>query len=84
MREVPQQARPDLPAKHPQNVPLHQWTDGWLKLSVAMHTDPFFLAMHDHEKRAKGWPVTRAEMIALLVEKGEVPAAGVGAASPSA
>jgi hypothetical protein len=49
-----------------------------------MHTDPFFLAMHDHEKRAKGWPVTRAEMIALLVEKGAVPAAGVGAASPSA
>ncbi|CAH1688969.1 hypothetical protein BOSEA31B_20121 [Hyphomicrobiales bacterium] len=46
-----------------------------------MHTDPFFLAMHDHEKRAKGWPVTRAEMIALMVEKDDLPAAGIGAPS---
>lgn len=74
-------ARPDLPVTHPQNTPLHQWTDGWLKLSVAMHTDPYFIAMHDHEKRAKDWPVTREEMIAFLVEKDDIPAAGIGAPS---
>ena len=32
---------------------------------------------HDHEKKSRGWPVTREEKIALLVEKGDVPAAGV-------
>ncbi|BCB21969.1 hypothetical protein [Bosea sp. ANAM02] len=76
-----ERARPDLPVRHPQNVPLHQWTDGWLKMSVAMHTDALFLMAYDHEKRAKGWPVTREEMIALLVEKDDIPAAGIGTPS---
>ncbi|MFG1250067.1 hypothetical protein [Xanthobacter flavus] len=75
-------SRPDLPAHHPQNVPLSNWTDGWLKLSVAHHTDVHFLLASDDEKRAKGWPLTRAEMIALLVEREDIPAAGVGAAAP--
>lgn len=74
-------SRQDLPAHHPQNVPLSNWTDGWLKMSVAHHTDVRFLLASDDEKRTKGWPLTRAEMIALLVERKDIPAAGVGAAA---
>ncbi|WP_234053677.1 MULTISPECIES: hypothetical protein [unclassified Xanthobacter] len=69
-------ARPDLPAHHPQNVPLTEWTDGWLKMSVCEYTDALYLVAHDEEKRARGWPVTREEMIALLVANGNIPAAG--------
>ncbi|MTJ93889.1 MAG: hypothetical protein F8N36_13675 [Desulfovibrio sp.] len=68
--------RPDLPGHHPQNTPLSKWTDGWLKMSVAGHTAPEYIVMHDHEKRDRGWPVTRQEMIDLLVHRGDVPAAG--------
>ena len=70
--------RPHLGAQHPQNVPLSEWNDGWLKLSVAHHTGTEFLLATDAEKRANGWPLTRAEMIALLIERNDIPAAGVG------
>lgn len=70
-------ARPDLPKHHPQNVPLSQWTDGWLKMSVSSYTDDYYIMMHDHEKRERGWPVSRQEMIDCLVANGDLPAAGV-------
>lgn len=70
-------AAPSLPAHHPQNIPLSKWTDGWLTLSVAGHTDVTYLTANDTERREKEWPVTREEKIAFLVEKGEVPAAGI-------
>ena len=69
-------ARPDLPRHHPQNIPLSEWTDGWLTLSICEHTDVRYVLSHDHEKRDRGWPVTREEKIALLVAKGDIPAAG--------
>ena len=69
-------ARPDLPHHHPQNVPLCEWTDGWLNLSVGWHTDASYLISSDQEKRERGWPVTRQEKIALLRAKGDIPAAG--------
>jgi hypothetical protein len=69
-------ARPDLPAHHPQNVPLSRWTDGWLTLSVCAHTDATYMMARDDERLAKGWPVTREEKIALLVAKADIPAAG--------
>lgn len=68
-------ARSDLPAHHPQNVPLSQWSDGWLKLSCAK--DATYLLMHDDEKRKAGLPVTRDEMIDYIVADGGTPAAGV-------
>lgn len=71
--------RPDLPKHHPQNVPLEQWNDGWLKMSVSCHVDPTYLIAHEHEKRERGWPVTRQEMIEFLVSKDDVPAAGLAA-----
>ncbi|MFG1270808.1 hypothetical protein V5F40_22920 [Xanthobacter sp. DSM 14520] len=74
---------PDLPDQHPQNVPLTDWTDGWLKMSVASYTDVRFILATDDEKRAHAWPVTRAEMIALLIERNEIPAAGIGSAAPT-
>lgn len=69
-------ARPDLPADHPQNIPLTRWTDGWLKMSVASETDVGFLLANDEEKDRMGWPVGRDAMISLLVERGQIPAAG--------
>lgn len=69
-------ARPDLPAHHPQNVPLSKWSSGWLKMSVAGHVGVDFIVAHEHEKRAAGWPVTDAEMVDFLTGKGDVPAAG--------
>lgn len=70
-------ARDDLPAHHPQNVPLSKWTDGWLTLSVSSLTDATYMLLREGERRAKGWPVTREEKIALLVSKGDIPAAGI-------
>jgi hypothetical protein len=70
-------AAPHLPAHHPQNVPLSGWTDGWLTMSVAGHTDVAYIVCNDAEKKARGWPITRDEKIALLVDRGDVPAAGV-------
>lgn len=69
-------ARDDLPKHHPQNTPLSQWPDGWLKMSCS-DEKVLYIIMHDHEKREKGLPVTREEMIAYLIERGEIPAAGV-------
>lgn len=51
----------------PRDIPLEQWTNGWLKFDVARKLDyPIYLVMHDHEKRQMGFPVTREEMIAFL------------------
>lgn len=69
--------RPDLPSHHPQNVPLSRWRDGWLALSVAGHTDDTYVISTPEERQSRGWPVTREERIALLVERGDIPAAGV-------
>ena len=69
-------ARGDLPAHHPQNIPLSKWTDGWLTLSVSAHTDASYMLLREEERRERVWPVTREEKIALLIEKGDVPAAG--------
>jgi hypothetical protein len=71
-------ARPDLPPHHPQNIPLSKWSDGWLTMSVCHYTDVTYMVAHEHEKRERGWPVTREEKIALLIEKGDIPAAGTG------
>lgn len=70
-------ARNDLPKHHPQNVPLSKWTDGWLTLSVSGHVGARYMLSHDHEKKANGWPVSKDEKVAFLVEKGDIPAAGV-------
>lgn len=64
--------------RHPSEVPLNQWTDGWLKLSVASHLEAQYLFLHDHEKKEKGWPASHEEMVSFLIEKGEVPEAGTG------
>lgn len=69
--------RPDLPESHPQNVPLKEWMDGWLKMSIAVHLGRGWLWLNGHEKRSRGLPYPREEMVAFLVGKGDVPAAGV-------
>ena len=69
--------RADLPTTHPQNVPLSQWRDGWLVLSVCSHTDPTYMIATDQERTERGWPVGRQQMIDLLASKGDIPSAGV-------
>lgn len=64
--------------RHPSEVPLNEWTDGWLTMSVASHLDVGYLFAHDHEKEGKGWPATREQKIAFLISKGDVPKAGTG------
>jgi hypothetical protein len=51
---------------HPSSIPVEKWPQGWLKLECASILTPTFLIMHDHEKKAKGYPVTREEMIILI------------------
>jgi len=52
---------------HPKDVPLDKWTDGWLVLEVAsLLDDPLYIMMHEHEREAKAYPVTRAEMIGFI------------------
>jgi hypothetical protein len=49
--------------RHPSNIPLEKWPSGWLKLECASKLNmPFYIAMHDWEKRDKGLPVTDEEM----------------------
>ncbi|WP_237343899.1 hypothetical protein [Xanthobacter agilis] len=48
-------------------------------MSIAGHLDPTYLFAHEHEKRDRAWPVTRAEMIRFLFAHGDVPAAGCAA-----
>lgn len=69
-------ACPDLPKNHPQNVPLDEWTDGWLKLSIAGHLGVEYVWMNEAEKQSRGLPSSKAGMVAFLIEKGDVPAAG--------
>lgn len=64
--------------RHPQDVPLIEWTDGWLVLSVCSYTDATYMIATDEEKRERGWPVGRIEMIALLIRKDDIPRAGIG------
>ena len=71
-------ARPDLPAHHPQNTPLRQWRDGWLKLSVAAAVSHRYLTMSDPEKAERNLPASREEMIKFLIDKNEIPKAGIG------
>lgn len=45
------------------NTPLEQWRPSWLKFETASLLDvPGYIMMHDHEKRAAGYPVTEDEM----------------------
>jgi hypothetical protein len=76
-------ANPNLPATHPQNVPLSKWTDGWLTMEVGgilqdQGKHGYYLMLYDHEKAAAGLPVTREEMIDYIVNNnGMIPAAGI-------
>jgi len=52
---------------HPKATPLEQWPPAWLKLEVAsMLDDAKFMTMHEHEKQARGLPVTNEEMRAFI------------------
>lgn len=70
-------ANPKFGPRHPQNIPLSKWTDGWLTLSVAAHIGASYVMATDSEKRARRWPASREDKIALLIVTGGVPAAGV-------
>lgn len=52
---------------HPKDIPIEQWTPGWLRMECANLLDrPDYILMHDHEKRAAGLPVTGQEMIRFV------------------
>ncbi len=49
--------------KHPNETPLEDWPESWLKLEVAsLMNDPLYIIMTDLEKRAASYPVTIEEM----------------------
>jgi hypothetical protein len=52
---------------HPQNKPLDEWPPAWIKLECASLLDwPAYLLAHDHEKQARGAPITLEEMRAFI------------------
>lgn len=52
---------------HPKKVPLYEWKDSWLKMTVAGYArKPEYLALTDHEKKDRGYPVSREEMIEYI------------------
>lgn len=52
---------------HPSNTPLSEWPDGWLKMQCAsLLKDSTYIALYDHEKQQKNYPVTRIEMIDFI------------------
>lgn len=58
---------------HPKEVPLYEWKDGWLKMTVAGYSKkPEYLVMTDQEKLNRGYPVTREEMIAYIEKHMEI------------
>ena len=59
---------------HPSTTPLDQWPPAWLKLECSdLLNDGMFIMLHDHEKRAKGLPVTDDEMRAFIREHRNLP-----------
>jgi hypothetical protein len=53
--------------KHPATTPIERWSPAWLKMEVASLLDvPGYIMMHDHEKKAAGYPVTDDEMRAFI------------------
>jgi hypothetical protein len=58
------------PKDAPINTPLEEWTEGWLKLEVAvLARKSLYIIMTDKEKEAAGLPVTADEMRAYIREK---------------
>ncbi len=52
---------------HPKDVPLSEWKDSWLRLTVAgLCNQNEYIMMQDREKRMRGLPVTRDEMIKYI------------------
>ena len=54
----------------PQEVPLSEWSDGWLAMEVASLLDePLYLVTHYDEKLDRKWPATRQEMIVYIEDR---------------
>jgi hypothetical protein len=52
---------------HPKDVPLDEWRDGWLTMTVASYLDlPGYVMMYDIEKKRAGYPVSRQEKIDFI------------------
>lgn len=57
-------------ARHPSEVPLGEWSDGWLALEIARLADkPEYLWMHPAEKSEAGLPVSHEEMLEFVKER---------------
>jgi hypothetical protein len=58
------------PKDAPIYTPLEEWTEGWLKMEVAvLARKSLYIIMTDEEKRAAGLPVTADEMRIYIKEK---------------
>lgn len=70
--------RPDLPHRHPQNIPLSQWPQAWIVLEVSvLLDDDYYMVLSSSERENNNYPVTRDEMIKYIIENGKIPAAGI-------
>ena len=59
----------------PKDVPLDQWTPGWLKMECASLLDtPGYIMMTDREKMQDGLPVSIDQMICFIRARREADA----------
>lgn len=57
--------------KLPKDIPLKDWTDGWLTMEVASKLDnPMYLTMLTRERKELNYPYTKQEQIDFLKAKG--------------
>lgn len=61
--------------KHPKDVPLSEWTEGWLKMEVASLLDtPGYVLMSDSEREQEGYPASRDQRADFIAARREADA----------
>lgn len=61
--------------KHPKDIPLSQWSDGWLKMEVASLLDtPGYILMSDAEREREGYPASRDQRADFIASRREADA----------
>lgn len=62
-------------SKHPKDIPLSQWSDGWLKMEVASLLDtPGYILMSDVENEREGYPASRDQRADFIASRREADA----------
>lgn len=61
--------------KHPKDIPLSEWSEGWLKMEVASLLDvPGYILMSKDERKRADYPSTRVGRMEFIAARREADA----------